>query len=173
VAQPRSCGASNDGVGDARCGILRWRSRPPAAAVGRRDRTPTCHLIIRCRGTAWRTPPTAVEPPLYFFGGSPRIAGETISDYSSVDLHADATVTLAAGPSKAQLLMLQGRPIAEPVAQYGPFVMNTRAEVQRAFADYQRTQFGGWPWPETDPVHARDEGRFARHADGRLERPPA
>ena len=54
--------------------------------------------------------------------------------------------------------------------QYGPFVMNTRAEIQQAFADYQRTRFGGWPWPSDDPVHARDEGRFARHADGRVER---
>jgi hypothetical protein len=50
-------------------------------------------------------------------------------------------------------------------------VMNTRAEIQQTFADYQRTQFGGWPWSSSDPVHPRQEGRFARHADGRLERP--
>ena len=49
--------------------------------------------------------------------------------------------------------------------------MNTRQEIQQAFADYQRTQFGGWPWPSDDPVHPRDEGRFARHADGRIEKP--
>ena len=49
--------------------------------------------------------------------------------------------------------------------------MNTAAEIQQAFADYQRTQFGGWPWPSDDPVHARDAGRFARHADGRVEEP--
>jgi hypothetical protein len=67
--------------------------------------------------------------------------------------------------------MLQGRPIAEPVAQYGPFVMNTRAELEQAFDDYRRTQFGGWPWPVDAPVHGRDAGRFARHADGRIEHP--
>jgi quercetin 2,3-dioxygenase len=55
--------------------------------------------------------------------------------------------------------------------QHGPFVMNSQAEVQEAFADYRRTQFGGWPWPSNDPVHGREEARFARHADGRLERP--
>ena len=71
----------------------------------------------------------------------------------------------------SELLLLQGRPIGEPVAQYGPFVMNTRAEIQQAMIDYQRTQFGGWPWPSDDPVHPREEGRFARHASGRIERP--
>jgi hypothetical protein len=65
--------------------------------------------------------------------------------------------------------MLQGRPIGEPVAQYGPFVMNDRAGIERAFADYRRTGFGGWPWPVDDPVHAREAGRFAKHADGRVE----
>jgi hypothetical protein len=69
-----------------------------------------------------------------------------------------------------EILLLQGRPIGEPVAQYGPFVMNTRAELEQAFADYRRTLFGGWPWPENAPVHGRDAGRFAKHADGRVER---
>ncbi len=49
--------------------------------------------------------------------------------------------------------------------------MNSRAEIQRAIADYQRTRFGGWPWKSEAPVHPREEGRFARHADGRIERP--
>lgn len=79
-------------------------------------------------------------------------------------------VELRGGDAPAELLLLQGRPIGEEVAQYGPFVMNTRAELVTAFDDYQRTQFGGWPWPSDAPVHPRDAGRFARHADGRLER---
>ena len=67
--------------------------------------------------------------------------------------------------------MLQGRPIGEPVAQHGPFVMNTRAEIQQAFEDYQRTRFGGWPWPEDAMVFPRDKGRFAL-VDGKEELGP-
>ena len=68
------------------------------------------------------------------------------------------------------MLLLEGRPIDEPVAHHGPFVMNTREELQQAFADYRRDQFGGWPWPNDAPVHARDAGRFAIHADGKKEK---
>jgi len=57
--------------------------------------------------------------------------------------------------------VLQGRPIGEPVAQHGPFVMNTREENNKAFSDYQATRFGGWPWPEDAVVFPKDKGRFA------------
>jgi len=57
------------------------------------------------------------------------------------------------------------------VAQQGPFVMNTQVELQQAFADYRKTQFGVWPWPKSDFVHPRSEGRFAKFGDGRVERP--
>ena len=68
-------------------------------------------------------------------------------------------------------VLLEGVPIGEPVAQYGPFVMNSRAELQQAFEDYRQTQFGGWPWPEQGPAHAREESRFARYPDGTILKP--
>jgi hypothetical protein len=49
--------------------------------------------------------------------------------------------------------------------------MNTQAEIRQTLADYQRTQFGGWPWDDSGPVHGREPTRFARYPDGRETRP--
>ena len=111
---------------------------------------------------------------LYFFAGSRiTLAGQVVPVGSSIEVRAGADVVLINGDDAGELLMLQGRPIGEPVAQYGPFVMNTEQELRQAFEDYRRTEFGGWPWPDTAPVHGNQEDRFARHADGRTERPPS
>jgi quercetin 2,3-dioxygenase len=82
-----------------------------------------------------------------------------------------ASPTLEAGAGEVELLLLQGRPIGEPVVQHGPFVASSSEELDRAIAEYRRTQFGGWPWQGDEPVHPAGEGRFARHPDGRIERP--
>ena len=78
-------------------------------------------------------------------------------------------ISIKNGPEHARFLWLEGKPISQPVAKYGPFVMNTPEEVQQAMDQYQLTKFGGWPWPYPDHVHPRDKGRFASYPDGRLE----
>jgi len=118
-------------------------------------------------------PPAArgVNRMLYFFRGTSLGIGEReILARHSVELRADARVELRNGAAESELLMLQGRPIGEPVVQRGPFVMNTAGEIQQAWRDYRATGFGGWPWPRHDPVLGSDPARFARHADGRVER---
>jgi quercetin 2,3-dioxygenase len=107
---------------------------------------------------------------LYFFDGDRiNIGGTDVTVQHAASLDPTAAVMLENGPQAAELLLLQGRPIKEPVAQYGPFVMNTEAEIHQAFADYRRDQFGGWQWPDDGPTHPRDAKRFARHADGVVE----
>ena len=109
---------------------------------------------------------------LYFFVGSAiHVDGEPIPVSTVVQVRPDREITLVNGAIEGELLLLQGRPIGEPVAQYGPFVMNTQAELQQAFFDYQATGFGGWPWPSDDHVLPADAGRHARYIDGRFETP--
>ena len=131
---------------------------------------------IRLEANAEWTLPAAREARatrmLYFFAGDRLVIdGRELAQHAAVELRADLTVRVAAPGQGADLLLLQGVPIGEPVAQYGPFVMNTRAELEQAFADYRRTEFGGWPYPANDPVFPKERSRFARHADGRLEEP--
>lgn len=148
---------------------------PPNSWASEADSDVGIYTIKMAPGARWQLP--AARNPhtrrmLYFFSGADlAIAGEPVPLGSAAEVRADAPCELRNGEGFSELLVLQGRPIAEPVAQYGPFVMNTEAEIRQAFADYQRTEFGGWPWPTPDPVHPADEDRFARHADGRIERP--
>ncbi len=105
----------------------------------------------------------------YYEGDSLRLDGQEVGNGKTIQTKADMPTTLVNGDQTSKLLFLQGRPIGEPVAKYGPFVMNTNTEIQQAMQDYQRTQFGGWPWPSHDHTHGKDRGRFALHADGREE----
>jgi redox-sensitive bicupin YhaK (pirin superfamily) len=144
-----------------------WASRPEADVA--------IWTLRLAPGARWTLPPAAgagTRRMLYFFAGRTiTVDGQAVAVKHGLELRAGSAVPLVnTGAEPAELLMLQGRPIGEPVAQYGPFVMNTQAQLQQAFEDYRRTQFGGWPWPDAAPVHGDGADRFARHADGSTER---
>jgi quercetin 2,3-dioxygenase len=105
----------------------------------------------------------------YYHGLDLTIDGQSAEAGHQIMLNAGEETIIKNGSEHSRILMLQGKPIQEPVAKYGPFVMNTNQEIQEAVQDYQRTQFGGWPWPSHEHTHDKDRGRFALHADGRLE----
>jgi redox-sensitive bicupin YhaK (pirin superfamily) len=147
---------------------------PPKSWASRPDTDVAIWTIKLSPGARWTLPAAmrGSNRSLYFYRGSGlRVGDRAILPSHEIQLRAEAPVLLEGGPDETSLLLLQGRPINEPIVQYGPFVMNSREEIRQAYTDFQQTRFGGWPWQSDDPIHPREAGRFARHADGRTERP--
>jgi len=74
---------------------------------------------------------------VYVFEGSARLAENELAQHTLAVLGAGDTVDITAGANGARFILAAGRPIGEPVVQYGPFVMNTREEIEQAMADYR------------------------------------
>ena len=146
---------------------------PPDSWAARAEADVAIWSLVMAPGARFELPRTApgIDRTLYVFEGDGVRVGDAalIHPVSALRLRQDRPVTLVS-EGRSELLLLQGRPIGEPVAMHGPFVMNQRSEIQQAIRDYRATEFGGWPWSGSGPVHARDSGRFAIHADGRKER---
>ena len=91
-------------------------------------------------GASFRQPiRTGDNAFVYPFEGSVEIAGAArpLRTHDAGVLTDGDEVVLTAGPQGARMILLAGRPLREPVAQYGPFVMNTREEIEQAIRDYQ------------------------------------
>ncbi len=157
-----------------RLGDQRPPSPPPSSWAARPDTDVGIWTVRMDPGARWTLPAAApgTNRSLYFFRGkSLQLGDRAVAPKHVALLRGDRAAILENGPDEAEALILQGRPIGEPVVQYGPFVMTTREEIAEAFSDYRSTEFGGWPWPSDDPVHPREQGRFARLIDGKVEQP--
>jgi redox-sensitive bicupin YhaK (pirin superfamily) len=84
-------------------------------------------------------PPAYAAYP-YVFEGKLRVEGREVQDGQLAVLGDGATVRLDAAEN-AQALLLAGVPLREPIAQYGPFVMNTAQEIEEAIDDYRAGRF--------------------------------
>ena len=150
---------------------------PPDSWAAQADADVAIWTLKMTPGAQWTLPAASGEGTrrmLYFFKGAAAVvAGRRVEGPAAIELRGDAAVEIANGADESEFLVLQGRPIAEPVVQYGPFVMNTQAEISQTMADYRRTQFGGWPWKDSAPVHGREAARFAKHPGGHEEVPEA
>ena len=147
---------------------------PPDSWAARADSGLAIWTIRMDPGARWTMPSAQGANDtrrLYFFAGSSvGIGGRKIDAGQMITLEASQTPELHNGDAVAEFLLLQSRPIGEPVAMGGPFVMNTQAEVAQAYLDFRRTKFGGWPWANGAPVLGQDSARFARRPDGTFEK---
>jgi len=73
---------------------------------------------------------------LYVFDGEMQINGQTVAAKQLVVLGLEGALALSS-QSGGRVLLLAARPLNEPIAQYGPFVMNSRAEIEQALQDYR------------------------------------
>lgn len=101
---------------------------------------------------------------------SASIDNETLEEGYFAELKGSEEATIInRSNAMLKLLLLEGEPINEPIYAHGPFVMNSKEEIIAAFEDYQRTEFGGWPWATTDPVNEKNKTRFASFDNGKIE----
>jgi redox-sensitive bicupin YhaK (pirin superfamily) len=81
--------------------------------------------------------PAGYNAFLYPYEGRVQVGGQALESHSAGILSTEGEAKVTAGPEGARFLLLAGRPIGEPVVQYGPFVMNSREEIEQAIRDYQ------------------------------------
>ncbi len=74
---------------------------------------------------------------VYVFEGSTHLANDALAQHTLAVLDEGDAVDITAGAEGARFILVAGRPLGEPVVQYGPFVMNTREEIEQAMADYR------------------------------------
>ena len=99
------------------------------------------HLRLKPGATYMQACETDHNVMLYAFGGSLKVAGKSLDDGGLGLLSSGDSVTMTAGKKGAELLILGGPELGEPIARYGPFVMNTRQEIYQAVKDYNEGTF--------------------------------
>lgn len=149
--------------------------RPPPDSWAADPQSETFIALVKMKkGSTWEMPASeqSVHRTIYFFEGEQlKINQHTIAQSTGIFLNSKNRARIESLDDATQFLVLQSKPIGEPVVQHGPFVMNTQNEIIQTFQDYQRTQFGGWPWKRSDMIHGKTIERFAKYPDGKIEKP--
>jgi len=130
--------------------VIAGESLGSAARIDTRVPIQMLHFTIQPSGTLTQSVPAEQSGLIYVFKGAARIGSEQrevregqaalLESGDSVEIGVDADAR-----GEADLLLLSGKPLNEPVARYGPFVMNTREQIEQAFRDYQSGRFGVIP----------------------------
>ncbi|HLS55788.1 MAG TPA: pirin family protein [Zeimonas sp.] len=129
--------------GGVRVRVIAGESHGVTGAVTRPDTEPLCldvHLPAGARFT--QALPAGHNAFTYTYRGSARIAGTEVPDrHMAILANDDAGSVGIEAISEARVLIVAGRPLNEPIVQYGPFVMTTADQIRQAIADYQRGAF--------------------------------
>jgi hypothetical protein len=78
---------------------------------------------------------------VYVFDGELRVDGQSVRNGEIGVLSDGGALQVSAASSGARFLVIAGKPLREPIAKYGPFVMNTPDEIRAAISDYQNGKF--------------------------------
>ena len=125
--------------------VIAGESLGQTAAIETRTPIYYLHFTIQPGGEIMQSIPAGFNALLYLISGAVRADKETVREGQMARLGDGDRVWLvvaADAPAPADLLLLAGQPLNEPMARYGPFVMNTREEIDQAFRDYQSGRMG-------------------------------
>jgi len=107
-------------------------------------RTPIIYLHVRLAlGARFTQPvPSTYNAFAFVIGGEAAFGDRVARENDAVIFDRDGDEVAIASERGAELLLIGGVPLEEPVARYGPFVMNTVGEIRQAMLDYQSGRFG-------------------------------
>jgi redox-sensitive bicupin YhaK (pirin superfamily) len=127
--------------------VIAGESLGKSARIDTRVPIQMLHITVQPGGELVQSVPAEQNGLLYVFKGTAIIGSDQrkVSEGQAALLGSGDSVRIGVDANEsgaAQILLLSGKPLNEPVARYGPFVMNTREEIEQAFIDYQSGRFG-------------------------------
>lgn len=127
--------------------VIAGESLGKSARIDTRVPIQMLHFTVKPGGSLVQSVPAEQNGLVYVFKGTATIDGDerTVAEGQAALLGSGDSVNIsvaADATTPAEILLLSGKPLHEPVARYGPFVMNTREEIEQAFRDYQSGRFG-------------------------------
>lgn len=127
--------------------VIAGESLGKSARIDTRVPIQMLHFTVQPGGELLQSVPAEQSGLLYVFKGNTTLGSDRrkVAEGQAALLGSGDSVHISVAAdesSAAEILLLSGKPLLEPVARYGPFVMNTREEIEQAFRDYQSGQFG-------------------------------
>lgn len=133
-----------DGAGKVR--VIAGRFADQEAVIETRTPITYLHAVLNAGGRVMLPVPEGHSAFVYAIDGDADVAGEELPARHNAVLSPEArTVDVTAGEAGASLILVTGKPIKEPIARMGPFVMNTEAEIYEAVRDFQAGRMGQIP----------------------------